>query len=152
MNTAQPFAETKQGYKRTPGNQSQIPPTPRVLLINLGTPDAPDATSVRKYLAEFLSDPEVIRLPSGLGWFGRPLGRLIARFRASRSAEMYRMIWTDRGSPLVAISHDQARALERVMPDGWRGFCALRFGRPPIGAMLGGSQASGVEGPVVLPM
>ena len=147
-----PFARPKQGYKETSGTHSESTRTRGVLLINLGTPDAPDTTSVRKYLAEFLGDPEVIRLPSGLGWFGRPLGRLIARFRASRSAEMYRMIWTDRGSPLVAISRDQAHALERVMPDGWRVFCAMRYGRPSIGEMLREIEASGVEELVVVPM
>ena len=60
-----PFARPRQGYKETSGTHSESTRTRGVLLINLGTPDAPDTTSVRKYLAEFLSDPEVIRLPSG---------------------------------------------------------------------------------------
>ena len=69
-----------------------------VLLINLGTPDRADVPAVRRYLAEFLSDPEVIRLPARLGWMNKPLGRLIAWLRAPRSAEMYQRVWTQRGS------------------------------------------------------
>lgn len=123
-----------------------------VLLINLGTPDRADVPAVRRYLAEFLSDPEVIRLPSRLGWMNKPLGRLIAWFRAPRSAEMYQRVWTQRGSPLKTVTEDQASALEAVLPPGWRVFHAMRYGRPSIAETVSEIEASGVEDLVVIPM
>ena len=89
-----------------------------VLLINLGTPDESDVPSVRLYLAEFLSDPEVIHLPTGMAWLNGALGRLIAFFRAPKSAKMYHRIWSDSGSPLGSIMADQVRMLEEHLPDG----------------------------------
>jgi ferrochelatase len=123
-----------------------------VLLINLGTPDRADVPAVRRYLAEFLSDPEVIRLPARLGWMNKPLGRLIAWFRAPRSAEMYQRVWTQRGSPLKAVTQDQASALEAVLPPEWRVFYAMRYGQPSIGETVREIEASGVEDLVVIPM
>ena len=70
-----------------------------VLLVNLGTPDAPDTASVRRYLAEFLSDPRVVEAPR---WLWRLiLHGVILRFRPSRSARAYASVWTDEGSPLM---------------------------------------------------
>ena len=123
-----------------------------VLLINLGTPDRADVPAVRRYLAEFLSDPEVIRLPAGLGWLNSPLAHLIARFRAPRSAEMYRRIWTEPGSPLKAITQDQVSALTAVLPPEWRVFYAMRYGEPSIGEAVSEIEACGVEDLVVIPM
>ncbi|MDO8630937.1 MAG: ferrochelatase [Phycisphaerales bacterium] len=123
-----------------------------VLLVNLGTPDRADVPAVRRYLAEFLSDPEVIRLPARMGWMNKPLGRLIAWFRAPRSAEMYRRVWTQRGSPLMAVTQDQASALEAVLPPEWRVFYAMRYGQPSIGETVREIEASGVEDLVVIPM
>ena len=81
-----------------------------VLLVNLGTPDAPDAAAVRRYLAEFLSDPRVVELPAPL-W--KPvLHGVILRTRPAKSAEAYRQIWTNEGSPLLAISKRQRDALQ----------------------------------------
>lgn len=125
---------------------------PAVLLINLGTPDGADVASVRRYLAEFLSDPEVITLPSGLGWLNGALGRLIARFRAPSSAEMYQRIWTDEGSPLLRITKEQSAALGDALPDGWRVFHAMRYGRPSIGETLAEIEAAGVDDLTVIPM
>ncbi|MGD2110320.1 MAG: ferrochelatase [Phycisphaerae bacterium] len=123
-----------------------------VLLINLGTPNAPDARSVQRYLAEFLSDPAVIHLPKGLGWLNRPLGHLIARRRAEKSASLYRKIWTEHGSPLGSISEEQTNALQAVMPPGWRTYYAMRYGEPSIGRTLETIRADGVEELVVIPM
>src|SRR4051812_40305795 len=75
-----------------------------LLLINLGTPDAPDPTSVRRYLREFLSDPRVLDI--------NPLGRaallhlVILPTRPRKSAAAYQKVWTERGSPLLAHSQD----------------------------------------------
>ena len=123
-----------------------------VLLINLGTPDESDVPSVRRYLAEFLSDPEVIHLPTGMGWLNGALGRLIAYFRAPKSAKMYQRIWSDSGSPLGSITLDQVRQLETHLPDGWRVFPAMRYGRPSIAQTLREIEAAGVEELVVIPM
>ena len=123
-----------------------------VLLVNLGTPDRADIPSVRRYLAEFLSDPEVIRLPTGLGWLNRPLGRLIAQFRASASAERYERIWSEEGSPLKTITRSQARALEEALPRGWRVFFAMRYGQPGIAETLDDIRKCGCNELVVVPM
>ena len=123
-----------------------------VLLINLGTPDESDVPSVRRYLAEFLSDPEVIHLPTGLGWLNGALGRLIAYFHAPKSAKMYQRIWSDSGSPLESITADQVCKLESHLPDGWRVFPAMRYGRPSIAQTLREIEAAGVEELVVIPM
>ena len=82
-------------------------PAPRVgvLLINLGTPDAPDAAAVRRYLAEFLSDRRVIEIPP-IAWQPILYG-IILRTRPRKSAEAYRQVWTNEGSPLAVIARRQ---------------------------------------------
>src|SRR5262249_19139153 len=81
------------------------PPRLGVLLINLGTPDAPTPAAVRRYLAEFLSDPRVVEIPS-LAW--RPiLHGVVLRLRPARSADRYANIWTKDGSPLMVHSQRQ---------------------------------------------
>jgi ferrochelatase len=123
-----------------------------VLLINLGTPDGPDPRSVRRYLAEFLGDPAVIQLPRGFGWFNRPLGHIIARARGSKSAALYRSIWTDRGSPLATITQDQSKALASILPPEWQTFYAMRYGQPSIGQVLREIEGAGIDELVVVPM
>lgn len=132
--------------------EAESAPRRGVLLINLGTPERPDVPSVRRYLAEFLSDPAVIRLPRGLGWFNGMLGRTIARLRAPVSAEMYRRIWMENGSPLKSISDDQVNSLQAVLPGGWRVFLAMRYGKPGIPETLRKICDQGIEELVVLPM
>jgi len=105
-----------------------------VLLINLGTPDAPDARAVRKYLAEFLSDPRVIEIPK-LAW--KPiLYGLILPSRPRRSAEAYRQIWTNEGSPLAVIARRQCEALRKRFGESAMIECAMRYGNPGIGESL----------------
>ncbi len=134
-------------------NRSNPPARRRaVLLVNLGTPDGPDVPSVRRYLKEILSDPEVIRLPRGVSWMNGLLGCSIARFRASASAEKYRKVWTEQGSPLLAITRQQVSALARELPEGMRVFCAMRYGKPGIGEILAQIEALGIEELVVVPM
>jgi len=123
-----------------------------VLLINLGTPDGPDRASVGEYLAEFLSDPAVVHLPSMLRWLNRPLGRAIAAVRAPRSAALYRKIWSKCGSPLRSLTEEQAAQLRAKLPDGWHVFFAMRYGHPSIAETLEQIEASGVAELVVLPM
>jgi ferrochelatase len=104
-----------------------------VLLINLGTPDAPEVRAVRRYLAEFLSDPRVIEIHP-IAW--KPiLHGIILRTRPRRSAEAYNQIWTNEGSPLRAIAHRQAEALRARLPDLSIHY-AMRYGNPGIAAAL----------------
>ena len=104
-----------------------------VLLINLGTPDAPEARAVRRYLAEFLSDPRVIEIPK-FAW--KPiLHGIILRTRPKKSAEAYNQIWTNEGSPLRVIAHRQAEALRERMP-GLSIHYAMRYGHPGIAGAI----------------
>jgi len=104
-----------------------------VLLINLGTPDAPKTRAVRRYLAEFLSDPRVVEIPR-IAW--KPiLHGIILRTRPRKSAEAYNQIWTNEGSPLRVIAHQQAQALRERLPDVSVHY-AMRYGNPGIAAAL----------------
>jgi ferrochelatase len=104
-----------------------------VLLINLGTPDAPEARAVRRYLAEFLSDPRVIEIPK-FAW--KPiLHGIVLRTRPKKSAEAYNQIWTNQGSPLRVIAHRQADALRARLP-GVAIHYAMRYGHPGIAAAI----------------
>jgi ferrochelatase len=116
---------------------SDHPPIPAakigVLLINLGTPDAPEVRAVRRYLAEFLSDRRVIEIHP-FAW--KPiLHGIILRTRPKKSAEAYNQVWTNEGSPLRAIAHRQAEALRHRMPDLSVHY-AMRYGNPGIAAAL----------------
>jgi len=111
-----------------------------VLLINLGTPDAPDVRAVRRYLAEFLSDRRVIELPA-IAW--KPiLHGFILRTRPRKSAEAYNQVWTNEGSPLRVIAHRQADALRKRLP-GITVHYAMRYGNPGIAAALENMMAEG---------
>ena len=101
-----------------------------MLLINLGTPEAPEARAVRRYLAEFLSDPRVVEIPA-IAW--KPiLHGLILRIRPRRSAEAYSQVWTNEGSPLAVIARRQAHALRRLLGDRVRVEYGMRYGKPGI--------------------
>jgi len=114
------------------------PPTPPrkigVLLINLGTPDAAEATAVRRYLAEFLSDPRVIEIPA-VAW--KPiLHGIILRTRPKKSAHAYAQVWTNEGSPLAAITLAQTRGLQERLGGEVQVEFAMRYGRPAIGRTI----------------
>jgi protoporphyrin/coproporphyrin ferrochelatase len=105
-----------------------------VLLINLGTPDAPHARAVRRYLAEFLSDPRVVEIPA-IAW--KPiLHGVILRTRPRRSAEAYNQVWTNEGSPLAVIARRQAHALRERFEGRASVHYAMRYGNPGIAAGL----------------
>jgi protoporphyrin/coproporphyrin ferrochelatase len=105
-----------------------------VLLINLGTPDAPHVRAVRRYLAEFLSDPRVVEIPK-IAW--KPiLYGFILRTRPRRSAEAYNQVWTNEGSPLAVIARRQAHALRDRFEGRARVHYAMRYGNPGIAAAI----------------
>lgn len=109
-------------------------PNVSVMLINLGTPDAPTPAAVRRYLAEFLSDPRVVEIPK-IVW--KPiLHGIILRTRPAKSAEAYAQIWTDKGSPLMAISKRQATKLSERLGNRICVGLAMRYGSASIGYSL----------------
>jgi len=118
-----------------------------VLLINLGTPDAPTAGAVRRYLAEFLSDKRVVEIPS-LVW--KPiLHGVILRTRPRKSAHAYSLVWTEDGSPLAAITRAQAAGLgiDGVIVDH-----AMRYGNPGIGSRLKAMKDQGCDRILIAPL
>ncbi len=133
---------------------SDKPEITGVLLVNLGTPDAPTTSAVRRYLAEFLSDPRVVEMPRLLWMF--ILHGIILRTRPARSAAAYRKVWTDRGSPLLAISQDQAAALQQQLEQQsdqpMRVELAMRYGKPSIASGLNRLRQANARRIIVLPL
>lgn len=125
-----------------------------VLITNLGTPEAPTPSAVRRYLAEFLSDRRVVDLPPLLWQI--ILHGLILRIRPRRSAALYRRIWTDEGSPLLVISRRQAQALQRLLSGKFPGMTpvvlGMRYGRPAIRDALNTLRSAGVRRLLILPL
>jgi ferrochelatase len=127
-------------------------PSPRigVLLINLGTPNAPEPGSVKLYLREFLSDPRVVEIPQ-LVW--QPILRgIILNTRPKKSAHAYKQVWTEEGSPLAAITARQARALKGAFGDGVIVDYAMRYGRPAIRERIDRLKAQGCERILIAPL
>lgn len=134
-----------------PADHPAVPP-PRigVLLTNLGTPDAPDPPAVRRYLAEFLSDPRVVEIPRLL-W--QPILRgAVLTTRPKKSAHAYAQVWREDGSPLAAITRAQAKALQGAFgPDVMVDY-AMRYGRPAIGDRLQALKDAGCERILLAPL
>ena len=121
-----------------------------VLLINLGTPDAPDAQAVRRYLGQFLTDRRVIEIPA---WAWRPiLHGIVLRTRPKKSAHAYAQVWTRDGSPLAAITRRQAQALGERLGDGVIVDFAMRYGNPAIGDAIDRLKAAGCERILAAPL
>jgi len=121
-----------------------------VLLVNLGTPDAPDARSVRRYLAEFLSDRRVVEIPP-LAW--QPILRgIILNTRPKRSAHAYGQVWTEAGSPLAVITAEQAAGLQERLGEGVKVAYAMRYGNPGIEAELRKLTEAGCERILLAPL
>jgi ferrochelatase len=121
-----------------------------VLLVQLGTPDAPTAPALRRYLRQFLSDPRVIEAPRWLWWL--ILRGIILPTRPRRSAAKYQRIWdAQTGSPLLHITRLQTESLQRALPDVPVRF-GMQIGNPPLAGVVRDLIASGVERLIVLPM
>jgi protoporphyrin/coproporphyrin ferrochelatase len=132
-----------------------MPHTPdtAILLCNLGTPDAPTTSAVRRYLSQFLQDPRVVEIPRLLWW--PLLQAVILRVRPAQSAKRYASIWTPEGSPLTVWTDKQAKLLAGYL--GQRGHrvtvrFAMRYGKPSIASVLDELTASGARRVLVLPM
>lgn len=127
---------------------------PGVLLVNLGTPDAPTPPALRRYLAEFLADPDVVTLPRLL-WL--PLLYLVVlRTRPARSAKAYARIWTPEGSPLLVNSRAlEAKLQVALQPRGAAPVAValgMRYGNPSIASALRALRAAGATRLLVLPL
>lgn len=114
-----------------------------VLLVNLGTPDAPTPAAVKRYLREFLSDPRVVEIPALL-W--QPILRgVILNTRPKKSAHAYQQVWTPEGSPLAAITQAQARDLQVRLGDAAQVGWAMRYGNPAVAPELDKLKAAGCD-------
>jgi ferrochelatase len=123
-----------------------------VLYCNLGTPDAPTAPALRRYLAQFLGDHRVVEIPKPIWWL--ILHGIILRVRPKKSAAKYASIWTERGSPLKVWTETQARLLgELLLQRGHRVQVryAMRYGNPSIASQVEELRAQGVERVLVVP-
>ena len=124
-------------------------PDTAVLLVNLGTPDAPTAPAVRRYLAEFLHDHRVVALSR---WLWCPiLHFIILPLRGPKVAKKYAQIWMDDGSPLAVHTRDLAAAMQDRLP-GLRVAWAMRYGNPAMAGTVAALRADGVRRIVLLPL
>jgi ferrochelatase len=121
-----------------------------VLLVNLGTPDSHEPAAVRRYLAQFLSDPRVIEIPK-VAW--QPILRgIILRTRPKKSAHAYKQVWGEEGSPLAAITARQTKALAGAFgPDVIVDY-AMRYGQPAIAERIDALRAQGCQRILLAPL
>jgi ferrochelatase len=129
---------------------SLLVPRTGVLLVNVGTPDGPDVSSVRRYLREFLTDKRVLTVPTVVRWL--LVNLVIAPFRGPKSAHAYKSIWTNDGSPLLSHGKTLAAALERELGQNYLARLAMRYGNPSIPAALDQLHAEGCSRILILPL
>lgn len=141
-------------YINTQRSDPNQPDKIGVLITNLGTPDAPERGAVRRYLKQFLSDPRVVEFPRLL--WAIILNGVILNIRPSRSAKAYKTVWTERGSPLLFHTEDQASALQSTLTerlgDEITVEFAMRYGSPSFAEVIDNMQAKGVSKLLVLPL
>ena len=141
-------------FESAPPYEHGLPESLGILLVNLGTPSEPTPGAVRKYLAQFLSDPRVIELPRLIWWL--ILHGVILRVRPARSAAAYAKIWTDKGSPLMLHCEDIAEALGEQLSARLSGSVnvelAMSYGEPSIESALDRLHARFARRVLVLPM
>lgn len=136
-----------------PAYRHGTPAGTAVVLVNLGTPEAPTAPALRAYLKEFLSDPRVVEIPKPIWWL--ILNGIILNLRPRKSAEKYASIWSQDGSPLKVHTEKQAKLLAGAL--GQRGHrvavaYAMRYGRPAIAEVLDRLKAEGAGRILLVPM
>jgi ferrochelatase len=121
-----------------------------VMLVNLGTPDSPNTSDVRKYLREFLMDNRVIDIP----YWKRSIlvNTLIAPFRSPKSAKEYKKIWTSEGSPLMFHGEKLVREVQSCLGDDYKVVLAMRYQNPSIKSVLEQFKNKGFEELIVLPL
>jgi ferrochelatase len=140
-------------FAAEPAHAHDRPERVGILLVNLGTPDAPTPKAVRRYLAEFLSDQRVVEIPRVVWW--PILHGVVLRTRPAKSAAKYATIWSDEGSPLWVWTRKQALRLLGSL--GERGHAvlvqpAMRYGNPSIASALDALKQQGATRILVLPL
>ena len=139
-------------FRKEPSHTHGQPAKTGILLCNLGTPEAPTAPALRRYLAEFLGDARVVEIPRPVWWL--ILHGIILRVRPKKSAAKYASIWTPEGSPLKAWTEKQAKLLLGTL--GERGHrvevrYAMRYGQPSVAAQLDAMKAAGCTRVLIVP-
>ncbi|MBC3765358.1 ferrochelatase [Neptunicella marina] len=138
-------------YINNPGLNSEAQQKIGVLITNLGTPDAPSKKALKPYLKEFLSDPRVVEVPRVI--WSLILNLVILQIRPARSAEAYQGVWTERGSPLLFHTEDQAIALQhQLSAQNIEVAYAMRYGNPNIESAIDELIAKGVGKLLVFPL
>ena len=140
-------------FAKEPDHQHGQTPRTGVLLVNLGTPDEPTPSALRRYLGQFLSDPRVVEIPRPLWW--PILHGIILRVRPRKSAAKYASIWTPQGSPLRVWTEKQTTLLAGFL--GQHGHQlrvrhAMRYGQPSIASQLDALKAEGVDRVLIVPL
>ena len=121
-----------------------------VLLVNLGTPDDPSRGAVYRYLKQFLLDPRVI----DINWLSRNLlvRGMIAPFRSANSSKLYKMLWTDRGSPLKYWGQELAKGVQQSLGDDYLIELGMRYQHPSIASALNKLLKANVSELTILPL
>ncbi|MEX8498453.1 ferrochelatase [Leptothrix ochracea] len=139
-------------YATEPAHHHGRPARVGVLLVNLGTPEAPTPAALRRYLGEFLSDTRVVEIPRLIWW--PILHGIILRVRPKKSAAKYASVWTPQGSPLASWTAKQSELLKEHLglPAGSVVRHAMRYGQPSVGSQLDALKAEGCDRILILPL
>jgi ferrochelatase len=148
---AQVFMST---FQSTPDYEHGLTDALGILLVNLGTPDAPTPSAVRRYLAEFLWDPRIVEMSRPLWWLA--LHGIVLRIRPARSAHAYQKVWTDDGSPLLTHSNDIAAGVRDALASRLSGdvqvALGMSYGSPSLESAMDELHAAGARRIIVLPL
>jgi ferrochelatase len=141
-------------YRIEPSIPHGTPSRIGILLVNLGTPDAPTAAALRPYLKEFLSDPRVVEIPRPIWWL--ILNGIILNVRPKKSAAKYATVWMPEGSPLRVYTEKQARLLQGYLGERTRADFvveyAMSYGNPSVASVLQKLKAQNCQRILVVPM
>lgn len=141
-------------YQTEPAFAHGTPAKTGILLINLGTPDAPTAQAVRPYLKEFLSDPRVVEIPKPIWWL--ILNGIILNTRPKKSAAKYASVWLPEGSPLRVHTEKQASLLQGYLGERTKApfvvDYAMRYGNPSIPSVLRKLKEQNCQRILIVPM
>jgi protoporphyrin/coproporphyrin ferrochelatase len=139
--------------RQEPTYRHGSPARTAVVLVNLGTPDEPTAPALRRYLAEFLSDPRVVEIPRAVWWL--ILNGIILRTRPAKSAAKYASVWMPEGSPLLVWTRRQTEAVALHLQDAGHELLvrhAMRYGNPSLPSVLDALRDQGATRVLVLPL
>ena len=141
-------------FKTEPSYTHGSVPKVGILLLNLGTPDAPEAAALKRYLRQFLWDPRVVEIPRPVWWI--ILNGIILNTRPKKSAAKYAAIWTPEGSPLKVHTEKLARLVQGYLHAAVKSpvtvRCAMRYGNPSVESAIGELRSDGCDRLLVVPL